>query len=255
MYTKKLIKFEVAQNGNYFVRCVFEGNGGKYTVNSFDAEDVCACLASTEAMVKYYLGQKLTTEDYLAPEQLVEKPAQQVENFGRVTYPLDGKYYFVIDGKPRVDATGSPILFETVDLSCIWDYIVEEEREFVNGRWQIRLNPYDGGKPVKSRKIDQNTGEFIRKYRKSWSPEERFESMVKAGMLVKDTSFTKVPAQDATVTPTQPNAATITLQQQMAEARRLAAEAAQAGGGTAPAPEPTPTPGGAATNPLPNDGM
>ena len=255
MYTKKLIKFEVAQNGNYFVRCVFEGNGGKYTVNSFDAEDVCACLASTEAMVKYYLGQKLTTEDYLAPEQLVEKPAQQVENFGRVTYQLDGKYYFVIDGKPRVDATGSPILFETVDLSCIWDYIVEEEREFVNGRWQIRLNPYDGGKPVKSRKIDQNTGEFIRKYRKYWSPDERFESMVKADMLVKDTSFTKVPAQDATVAPTQQNADTVSLQQQMAEARRLAAEAAQAGGSAASAPGLTPPPGEVATNPLPNDGM
>lgn len=213
----KYASLQKAASGSLFVKGLLYGNGDSgRIINDFSAEAVVTCLS--QAGINALASGKVPTPDmFLTEEQIQNMPAKEVHNCEKVRVDL-GRPHFLCDsdGNPRVGTNGRPIVLDSIEVTVMWDVNQVLQRDPVTHL--PMLNPYNGGQFVYAPEVDKD-GREIRHYRKSWSAQERLDSMIKAGML-KPTG-----AQVSNTTPQpgqpQPNAAA----PDPAEAQREAAMA------------------------------
>lgn len=211
----KYASLQKAASGSLFVKGLLYGNGDSgRIINDFSAEAVVTCLS--QAGINALASGKVPTPDmFLSEEQIQNMPAKEVHNCEKVRVDL-GKPHILCDteGKPRIGANNRPIEVSSIEVTVMWDTNQVLQRDPVTHL--PMLNPYNGGQFVYAPEVDKD-GREVRHYRKSWSAQERLDSMIKAGMLKPvDGNFTNTTAQTGQP---QPNAA----QPDPAEAQRQAA--------------------------------
>lgn len=220
MYTKKYLSSYSVGNTNKS-GCGVAKNGQKYVtllicsqmmqdrgvrVVSFNPKDIAKCSDGQGAWLP------AETIDALAEEQ--------IENFDKVEWDLDGVYNRIDNGNIVIDEkTGRPAEFTKIKVAVMWsekwDYLFVDGKPFIN--------PVTGAfdrYPIN----DPATGRPKRFYDQGWSPEERVASLIEAGFFVKKKD---APSSSTTAPATQLTPEQIAAQQ---------AAAAAAAAASAPAP-------------------
>jgi hypothetical protein len=233
----KYAKLQKATSGSLFVKGLLYGNGDSgRIINDFSAEAVVTCLS--QAGINALASGKVPTEDmFLTEEQIQNMPARQINNCEKVRVDL-GKPHYLCDteGNPRTGANGRPIVVDSIEVTVMWDTNQVLQRDPTTHL--PMLNPYNGGQFVYAPEVDKD-GREIRHYRKSWSAQERLDSMLKAGMLKptgQQVSQTTPPAGQPQPNPAQPDPTEAAREAAMANLMHMQ-------GGAQPVPPVQPQPG------------